>query len=81
MELSKRNFKRAIDNAEHAVAISPNDADAFATLGTVMVMADNPEEGIKYYKNSITLDPLNKSTGGIGLPILQWEIMSKPLNI
>jgi tetratricopeptide (TPR) repeat protein len=32
-----------------------------------MNYADNPVEGIKYFKRSIMLDPLNKSTGGIGL--------------
>jgi len=66
MELYKRNFSRAIDYAEHAVAISPNDADALDTLGLIMIYADNPEEAIKYRKRSIMLDPLHKSTGGIG---------------
>jgi len=66
LELYKRNYKEAIDNAEHAVSISPNDADALHTLGGIMVFAGKPEEGMKYYKRSIMLDPLHKSTGGIG---------------
>ena len=66
LEFSKRNFKKAIDNAEHAVSISPNDADAFYTLGRVMVFTDKPEKAITYYKKSIMLDPLHKSTDGIG---------------
>jgi tetratricopeptide (TPR) repeat protein len=66
LELDKRNFKKAIDNAEHAVSIAPNDADAFYTLGRVMVYTDNPEKGMTYYKKSIMLDPLHKSTDGIG---------------
>jgi adenylate cyclase len=66
LELYKRNFSRAVDYAEHAVAISPNDADALHNLGRIMVFADNPVEGIKYLKRSIMLDPLHKSTGGIG---------------
>jgi TolB-like protein/class 3 adenylate cyclase len=67
MELFKRNFEEAIDNAEHAVSISPNDADALSTLGRIMVCVGKPEESIKYYKRSIMLDPLHKSTGGIGI--------------
>jgi adenylate cyclase len=67
MELFKRNFEMAIDNAEQAVSISPNDADALSTLGRIMVCVGKPEEGIKYYKRSIMLDPLHKSTGGIGV--------------
>jgi len=66
LELYKRNFAEAIDNAEHAVSISPNDADASYTLGRIMVYAGRPEEGIKYFKRSIMLDPLHKSTDGIG---------------
>jgi len=63
MELYKRNFDRAIDCALRAVAIAPNDADALETLGLI---TDNPTEAIKYYKRSIMLDPLHKSTAGIG---------------
>jgi adenylate cyclase len=66
MELYKRNFKEALDNAEHAVSISPNDADALETLGRIMVSVGRPEEGITYVKRSIMLDPLHKSTYRIG---------------
>ena len=66
LELYKRNFEEAIDNAEYAVSISPNDADALYTLGRIMVLVGKPEEGMKYYKKSIMLDPLHKSTNGIG---------------
>ena len=70
LELYKRNFEEAIDNAEHAVSISPNDADALYTLGRIMVYVGKPEEGLKYYKRSIMLDPLHKSTDGIGFAYL-----------
>jgi TolB-like protein/Flp pilus assembly protein TadD len=66
LEHFKRNFSEAVDYAEHAVAISPNDADALYTLGAIMVWTDKPEQGIKYIKKSIMLDPLYKSTGEIG---------------
>ncbi len=66
MELYKRHFKEAIEFAEMAVAISPNDADALYDLGMVMTFADNPKAGIKYFKKSIMLDPLHKDTHGIG---------------
>jgi len=65
LELYKRNFEEAIDNAEHAVSLSPNDADALYTLGRIMVWVGKPEEAMKYYKKSIMLDPLHKSTDGI----------------
>jgi len=66
MALFKRNYKEAIDNAEHAVSISPNDADALHTLGRIMVYVGKPEEGMKHFKRSIMLDPLHKTTDGIG---------------
>ena len=66
LEINKRNYKKAIDNAEHAVSIAPNNADAFYILGRVMVYTDKPEKGITHYKRSIMLDPLHKSTDGIG---------------
>ena len=66
MELYRRNFKEAIDNAEHAVSISPNDADALETLGRVLGWAGKPEKAISYYRRSIMLDPLTKSTFNIG---------------
>jgi len=65
-ELFKRNFKKAIDYAKHAIAIAPNDADALENYGRLLVLTDNPEAGIKIFKRSIVLDPLYKSTGYIG---------------
>jgi adenylate cyclase len=66
MEIYKRNYDIGIHHAKRAVAIAPNDADAWATLGTMMVFSGKPVEGIKYYKRAIMLDPLHTSTGGIG---------------
>lgn len=66
MELYKRNYDRAIDHAERAVSLAPNDADAWEALGSIMIYAGHPVKAIKYYKRSIMLDPLHKSTGGIG---------------
>jgi adenylate cyclase len=73
LELYKRKFDDAVDNAEIAVSISPNDADAFDTLGRIMVFVGKPEEGLKYYKRSIMLDPLHKSTAGIGFAYFVME--------
>ncbi|MEJ2286383.1 MAG: tetratricopeptide repeat protein, partial [Desulfobacterales bacterium] len=67
LELYKRHFGKAVENAELAVSISPNDADALYTLGRIMVYVGKPEEALKYYKKSIMLDPLHKSTDGIGV--------------
>lgn len=66
LELFKRNFNKAVEYAAHAVAISPNDADALYNYGKILVWTDNPEEAIRYFKKSIMLDPLHTSTGGIG---------------
>ncbi|MGV7223684.1 MAG: tetratricopeptide repeat protein [Nitrospinales bacterium] len=66
MELKKRNFDEVVEYAELSVTISPNDSDAWEALGRALVMTGNPEAGIKKYKKAIMLDPLHKSTGGIG---------------
>ncbi|MCK5311960.1 MAG: tetratricopeptide repeat protein, partial [Desulfobacteraceae bacterium] len=65
-ELYKRNFKKALDFAKKAVNISPNDSDALYEYGRVLVYYGKPEKAITQYKKAIMLDPLHKSTGGIG---------------
>ena len=67
MEFRRRKFNEAIEYAELAVTISPNDADALENLGKISIFTGSPEAGIKNYKKAIMLDPLHKSTGGIGL--------------
>jgi len=66
-ELSKRNFNKALDFAKKAVNISPSDSDALSAYGLVLLCCDNPEKAIIQHKKAIMLDPLHKSTGGIGV--------------
>lgn len=65
-ELHKRNYNKATEYIQQALSISPNNADAIMEFGNILIFIGNPKEALKYYKKAIMLDPLYKSTGGIG---------------
>ena len=67
MELWKRHYKQAVEYAEKAVGVSPNNADALANLGLILIFTDHPELGIKYVKKAIMHDPMQQTTLGIGV--------------
>ena len=67
MELWRRHYKQSIDCAEKAVVISPNNADALANLGLILIFTGHTELGIKYTKKAIMHDPLQQTTLGIGV--------------
>jgi tetratricopeptide (TPR) repeat protein len=79
MEQFRRHYKEAIEYAERAVTISPNDANALADLGFFLVWNDNPEAGIKYFTKSIMLDPLHRGAMGLGLAYFSMKDYEKTL--
>jgi len=42
---------------KHSIRLNPNNADAYAFLGWVLAMSDQPSEGIKYIKKGFLLNP------------------------
>ncbi len=57
MALNRRQFKEAIEEAERAVALDPNDASCRYTLAEALVYGGNPIEGIEYIETAMRLDP------------------------
>jgi len=54
----KRQYDQAIAECERAVSLSPNSAEAFEWLGTVLTWAGRAEEAVKYLEHAIRLNPL-----------------------
>jgi adenylate cyclase len=53
-----RQYDKAVAQAERAVTINPNSADAYDYLGVVLVQADRAEEAIPLMKKGIRLNPI-----------------------
>ncbi|MBW2671220.1 MAG: guanylyl cyclase, partial [Deltaproteobacteria bacterium] len=47
----------AVEEAEKAVALDPNDATAIAGLAHALVFADRPGEGLTFIQDALRLDP------------------------
>ncbi len=47
----------AVEEAEKAVALDPNDATAVAGLAHALVLADRPGEGLTFIQDAMRLDP------------------------
>jgi len=58
VHLMKRQHDRAITEAERAVALNPNNADAHASCGVALVFAGKPEEAIEFVNKAIRLNPI-----------------------
>ena len=54
---SRGDHRGALAEAERALAISPNLADAHGALGAVLTFSGRPEEGLAALKSCIRLDP------------------------
>jgi tetratricopeptide (TPR) repeat protein len=55
--LWKKQYDQAIAEAERAVALDPNFANGYMTLGGILALAGRPEEGIELIKKAMRLDP------------------------
>ena len=56
--LIKRQYDKAVAEAEGAVALNPNGADAHAHLGMILHYVGRPEEAIVFLKKATRLNPL-----------------------
>ncbi|UCH21511.1 MAG: adenylate/guanylate cyclase domain-containing protein [Deltaproteobacteria bacterium] len=56
--LFKRQYDRAIEEGERAVALNPNGAHAYAFLGLILHFSGRPEDAIASVKKAIRLNPI-----------------------
>ncbi len=57
MALNRRQFKEAIEEAERAIALNPNDASCHYTMAEALVYGGKPNKGIEYIETAMRLDP------------------------
>jgi adenylate cyclase len=55
--LWKKEHDTAIADAEKAIALAPNNADGYETLGEVLGWAGRPQESLRYIRQAMRLDP------------------------
>ena len=60
LSLTGRNHEEAIEYAENATALEPNDANAHATLAFALIMAAHPEQALASVNLARRLDPHNE---------------------
>jgi adenylate cyclase len=52
-----RQHEQAITEVERAIALAPNDADAYVGLAWILIHAGRPEEAIEKLEKAMRLDP------------------------
>jgi TolB-like protein/class 3 adenylate cyclase len=57
MALNRREFKEAIEEAEQAITLNPNDASCHYTMAEALVYGGNPNKGVEYIETAMRLDP------------------------
>ena len=62
MLLRKRLHKEAIAEAEHALALDPNNAESHRTMGRALIFDGRQEEAVDFMKTAMRLDPLYPAT-------------------
>jgi adenylate cyclase len=76
----KRQYDKAIPEAERAVALNPNGSEAYNFLGGIVGCSGNWAESVPHIKMSIRLNPIptaaRYSVGLVG-PISCWDSMMK----
>ncbi len=55
--LLQKQFAQAIAEAERAMGLEPNDADACVTLGEILSCAGRPQEAVGLVEKALRLDP------------------------
>jgi len=59
MNLFRRLHKKAIVEAERAIAISPNESDSHTTMAKALIFAGRPKEALDSIERAMRLDPHN----------------------
>jgi len=57
MALNSRQFEEAIEEANRAIVLTPNDAICRYTMAEVLVYGCKPNKGIEYIETAMRLDP------------------------
>ena len=69
--LYKREYERALAQADRAIAINPNDELNFNVRGSILIYAGRPSEAISWLQASLRLDPAN-APASVGLGVANY---------
>jgi adenylate cyclase len=61
VHLIKREYDAALREAQRAVTLNPNGADAYASLAHILVFSGRPEEATALLEKAIQLNPISPS--------------------
>jgi adenylate cyclase len=50
-------YEEAISNAEHAMALDPNDADSYIAMAYALIYSGKPQEAINFVERAMRIDP------------------------
>jgi hypothetical protein len=59
MALYRRQYAKAIADAEHATDLDPNDVDGIYTMAYILMASDKSDAAIEHIKKGMRLDPHN----------------------
>jgi adenylate cyclase len=65
----QKQLPQAIAEAERAIALDPNFAEGFSTLGNIMIFAGRPQEAIALIEKAIRLNPRQVGPFTTSLPL------------
>ena len=60
VQASKRNYEQAVAEANRAIALDPNYAGSYMTLGHALIFSGKPEEAIGAEEKALRLDPRSR---------------------
>jgi adenylate cyclase len=72
LDLTLRQWDKAISQYEKALALDPNDPLCNRGLGMALIYSAKPKEGMEYLKSAMRLDPLNPARDLFGIGLAQF---------
>jgi TolB-like protein/class 3 adenylate cyclase len=57
MHTDSREHEEAIDKAQHAIALDPNDANSYLAMAYALIYAGRPKEALDFVEKAMRLDP------------------------
>ena len=55
--VGQHEYEAAIDRAEHAIAMDPNDANSYLYMAYALIHAGQPEKSFEFIKTAMRIDP------------------------
>jgi len=79
----QRRFDQGVADAQRAVAVNPNDAQAYAALSAAESSAGKPEESLRAAEQAIRLDPAARDIDGymVGTAYVEMRLFQEAVPV